>query len=558
MTGPESTAAHATEADPERGLRGIARDAAAALAERNGGSLGAEPTLERPPQEQFGDYSTNAAMLLAPVLRASPRDIASQLAEELTARLGDRLERTEVAGPGFVNLHLADGWFRDALVAISEAGGAFGRARAGSRERVLVEFVSANPTGPLTAAGGRHAAYGDALARVLEAAGHEVAREYYVNDYGAQTARFAASIAARMTGDPVPEDGYSGDYVVELATDLKGAGHGSWDQAALERAGVEAMVGRVRSTLERFGAYFDAWVSERSLHERGSTTEALERLEQAGHTYTSDGALWLRSTAFGDDKDRVLRRSGGETTYFAADVAYHEDKLRRGYDRLVDVWGADHHGYMARVGAALEALGADPDRLEIVIMQLVHIVTRGERAQMSKRRGEFVTLDELIDDIGVDAARFFMLQRSHDTALDLDLDLAREQSNDNPVYYVQYAHARICSILRKAGSDRVQAAVAADQRASEAVVEPGERRMIKRLAELPAEVSEAAERRSPHRLTAYTMALAADFHGFYRDCQVVGAEGDGVQDARLALCVATRDTIAGTLALLGVGAPEQM
>jgi arginyl-tRNA synthetase len=281
-------------------------------------------------------------------------------------------------------------------------------------------------------------------------------------------------------------------------------------------------------------------------------------LRAAGHTYEQEGAVWLRTTAFGDDKDRVLIRANGEPTYFAADVAYHRDKLNRGFDRLIDVLGADHHGYTRRMQAAMEALGASPDALEMLIMQLVHVIERGERAQMSKRKGEFVTLDELVDDIGVDAARFFMLQRSHDTTVDLDLDLAREQSSDNPVYYVQYAHARIASILRKAGEEAVSAGLSADLSAVGTAVEPSERALLRRLLDLPQEVREAALRRAPHRLCAYSMSMAADFHAFYRDCQVVGADGEGVQDARLALCVAAKGAIARTLGLLGVSAPERM
>ena len=318
------------------------------------------------------------------------------------------------------------------------------------------------------------------------------------------------------------------------------------------------MIEQIEETLRRYNVVYDTWSSERALHESGSVERALSELREAGHIYESEGATWLRTTSFGDDKDRVLIRSDGDSTYFLSDIAYHRDKLERGADRLINVLGADHHGYPPRLRAALAALGYDPEVLETPIMQLVHVVEGGERAQMSKRRGEFVTLDELIDDIGTDAARFFMLQRSHDTPVDLDLELARKTSNENPVYYVQYAHARIASILRKAGEDAVERAAAADFDASEAPIEPSERALIKRLCELPDEVAEAAERRAPHRLCVYGMEAARDFHAFYRDCQVVGAEGEGVEEARLGLCMLTKRTIARTLGLLGISAPERM
>ncbi len=424
-------------------------------------------------------------------------------------------------------------------------------------ERVLIEFVSANPTGPLTAAGGRHAAYGDSVGRILAHAGDEVGRENYINDHGSQVRRFAESIAARMTGGDLPEDGYEGDYVAELGEELAAEGIDPSDLDALERAGVERMRAAIQATLERFRVEFDVWFSERSLHDAGRVDAIVDELKQRGHAYGSEGAVWLRSTDFGDDKDRVLVRSGGEPTYFGADVAYHWDKWGRA-DRLIDVLGADHHGYVARMRAAIEALGGDPSFFEVLIMQFVHVLEGAERTQMSKRRGDFVSLDELIDDIGVDAARFLMLQRSHDTTVDLDLELARRQSQENPVYYVQYAHARIASILRKAGDAAVDGALADLGATLAASVEPAERALVKRLLELPDEVRAAAELRAPHRLCAYATATAADFHGFYRDCKVVGAEGEGIEQARLAVCVATKRVIAGTLTLLGVDAPERM
>jgi arginyl-tRNA synthetase len=542
--------------DPIFDLRAAVEDSVGVL--RDGKAGEARPTLERPPRPELGDYSTNAAMLLAPVRGEPPRDVAERLRDELDGRLEGSAERIEVAGPGFINFFLADRWHREGTQALLAGGEELGSGVVERPERVIVEFVSANPTGPLTAAGGRHAAYGDSVARILALAGQAVEREFYVNDVGGQVRRFAESIAARMRGAELPEDGYEGDYVVELARELAAEGAQAGDLDGLERLGAERMRQAVASTLERFGVHFDTWFSERSLHDSGRVAQAIEELRERGHVYESEGATWLRTTEFGDDKDRVLLRSGGEPTYFAADIAYHREKLERGAERLIDVLGADHHGYVARMRAALAALGADPDRFEAAIMQFVHIVERGGRAQMSKRRGEFVTLDELIDDIGTDAARFLMLQRSHDTTVDLDLELARSQSQDNPVYYVQYAHARIASILRKAGEDRVAAALGAGPGTLDVPAEPAERALVKRLLELPGEVASAAELRAPHRLCAYATATAADFHAFYRDCKVVGAEGEGTEDARLALCVATKRVVARTLELLGVGAPERM
>ena len=520
-----------------------------------------EPSLERPPKPEFGDYSTNAAMLLAPALGEQPRGTAEKLAEQLGSSLAGSVERVEVAGPGFLNLFLSDAWYRRAAGELAAQGERLGRpARPDEEitERINVEFVSANPTGPVTAAGGRGAALGDSIARVLEFVGHPVVREYYVNDRGGQIELFAASIAARMTGEPVPEGGYAGDYVVELGRSLEQEGVDPEDLGAVARRGVALMVAAAEETLHRYRVVFDTWSSEQALHDSGAVERALAEARAAGHVYESEGATWLRTTTFGDDKDRVLIRSDGDSTYFLSDIAYHREKLDRGSDRLIDVLGADHHGYVERLRAGLAALGYDPNALEVAIMQLVHVVEGGERAQMSKRRGEFVTLDELIDDIGTDAARFFMLQRSHDTTVDLDLELARKTSNENPVYYVQYAHARIASILRKAGEGAEERAAAADFGAAEGPVEPSERTLIKRLCELPDEVAETAERRAPHRLCAYAMEVARDFHAFYRDCQVIGAEGAGVEESRLGLSLLTKRTIARTLGLIGISAPERM
>jgi arginyl-tRNA synthetase len=560
-------------ASPLEDLRGLVLAAAEELAGRpvgagdgrdGAGARGgrAAVTLERPPRAQMGDYSTNAALLLAPGLGEQPRALAERLGRVLERELGSDLRRFEVAGPGFLNLFVADSWLCGALVGALGAGEEFGGGGARVRERILVEFVSANPTGPMHVGHARNAAYGDALARVLAFHGHEVKREFYVNDAGSQVRKLGESIAALARGRAVPEDGYKGDYVADLAGEIADAA--TMEPAALGREAVALMVTRIARTLEDFRVGFDSWSYESALHEGDPSAVAhtLRLLDEQGHTYTDDGALWLRTTDFGDDKDRVLVRSNGEHTYFASDIAYHQDKRERGFERQIDVWGADHHGYVRRMKAAYQALGGDPDELELLIMQLVHLVSAGERAQMSKRAGEFVTLEDLQAQIGVDAARWYLLARSHDTTVDLDLDLAREQSSENPVYYVQYAHARIASILAKAGAERVRAALAATAgEHSSAQGEPldaTERALVQQLLAFPAELAEAAQRRAPHRIAAYALELAQGFTAFYRDCRVLGADPPALELWRIALCVASRRTIARCLALLGVSAPEEM
>ncbi|MDO8213690.1 arginine--tRNA ligase [Conexibacter sp. CPCC 206217] len=558
---------------PLQQLRAAVEAVSAALRGDGAAPGGTAPTVERPRREGFGDYSTNAAMLLAPRVGKPPREIAELLGEALLQQLGGALERYEVAGPGFLNLFLSDGWYGEALTHVLGSGERFGAGGAATPERVLVEFVSANPTGPVVAASGRHAAFGDALARILEFHGHAVQREYYVNDAGSQIRKLGESVRARARGEEVPEGGYEGDYVIDLAREILGAADG--DPDVLSEAAVALMYGRIKATMERYGVHFDRFFSEKSLYEGepSGVRRAIAELEQHGHLYRHEGALWLRTTEFGDDKDRVLERSTGEPTYFSSDVAYLESKRERGFERQINVFGADHHGYVARLKAAMQALGADPTTLEILIMQFVHLVERGERSAMSKRRGIFNTLDELIDDIGVDATRFFMLQRSHDSTVDLDLDLAREQSNENPVFYVQYAHARITSMLARADDGVVERALAAVGGGSSAAdgtgaggagaartepLDPAERVLLKKLLAFPDEVAEAADRRAPHRIAAYALELAQDFTAFYRDCRVLGADGEGVETSRIALSVAAQRTIARALGLLGVSAPESM
>ncbi len=546
------------EASPES-LRRAVLAAARELADGVGVNGGRTPiTLERPRRAQFGDYSTNAALLIAPGLGVPPRELAERLGGALQARLGASLERFEVAGPGFLNLFVSDSWLTAALGQALAAGERFGAGGAERAERILVEFVSANPTGPMHVGHARNAAYGDALARMLAVYGHEVAREFYVNDAGSQVRKLGESIQALARGEAVSEDGYQGDYVADLAAGVANAA--SADPAELGRGAVAIVIGQLDASLSAFGVRFDSWAYESSLHvgDPSPVAHTLALLEEHGHTYRSEGALWLRTMDFGDDKDRVLVRSSGEHTYFASDIAYHQDKRERGFERQIDVWGADHHGYVLRLKAAYAALGGDPQELELLIMQLVHLVRSGERAQMSKRAGKFVTLDELVAEIGVDAARWYLLARSHDTTVDLDLDLAREQSSENDVYYVQYAHARIASMLAKVGSERVGAARAEAIDVARQPLHATERALIEQLLAFPAELAEAAQRRAPHRIAAYVLALAQTFTAFYRDCHVVGAEPRELESFRIALCVASRRTIARCLELLGVAAPVEM
>jgi arginyl-tRNA synthetase len=547
--------------DPVAELREAVVAAAAAI--RGGaGELAAAPGLERPKQAGLGDYATNAAMLLAPVLKTAPREVAGRLGEALATELGDDLVRCDVAGPGFVNLVLSDAWHRRALHSVLAAGDAFAAGGATSPERILIEFVSANPTGPLVAASGRHAAYGDALARILAHHGHTVSREYYFNDAGGQIRLLGESVRARALGVPVPEGGYEGDYVVGLAEQVPGAGDPSVPVDDVAAGAVSILLEQIKSTLRRYGVSFDTFFSERDLHS-GSPSQverALAMLDGAGHIYRSDGATWLRTTTFGDDKDRVVVRSTGEPTYLAGDIGYLQNKRERGFDRQLMPVGSDHHSYARELKAAMAALGGDPDSVEVPLIQFVHIVVDGKKVAMSKRRGRFETLDFLLDEIGVDVTRFFMLQRSHDRTLELDVAKAKEQSAENPAYYVQYAHARIASMLARVGEQRVAAAVAegADWGDGPGELHPSERELVKKLLALPDEIAEAAERRAPHRITAYALELAQEFTAFYRDCRVVGATPVTVETFRVALCVATQRTLALVLGLLGVSAPDSM
>ena len=497
------------------------------LADALADAIGATVELERPSDPAHGDYATNAALRFAGTRRRPPRELASELAAS-AAQLPE-VERAEIAGPGFVNLFLADSWFEAALAAIVAAGADFGAGSAEVGERIQVEMVSANPTGPITVAHARNGAYGDSIARLLAFAGNEVSREYYYNDSGGQMDRFRASVEAIRRGEPPPEDGYHGAYLADLA--------------ALPGDPVPEMLRRIEDSLERFRIHFDSWVRQSVLEER--LPELLPRLD----TYERDGALWARSSAYGDDEDRVLIRSdGGAPTYRAADVVYLVDKLERGFDCAVYVLGADHHGTRNWYAAVARMLGYDPARVEVLLYQLVHLVRGGEQTKMSKRRGDVVFLDDFMEEIGVDAARWYLVNRGPDQTIEVDVDLAAERSQKNPVYYVQYAHARIAGILRNAGDGAVSAELAAPLAAEE-------RELVKRLAELPAVAADAAAKRGPQAIPAYAIRVADDFHRFYHEHRVLESEQ---QAFRLALCRATQTVIARCLDLVGVAAPERM
>jgi arginyl-tRNA synthetase len=504
----------------------LAAEPVRALAAELATAAGAELELERPAEAEHGDYATNVALRLAGVRRRAPREIAAEIAQ--AAEGVETVERAEVAGPGFVNVFLRDEWFASALAAIL-ADDAFGAGSAERRERVQVEMVSANPTGPITVASARNGAFGDAVARLYELTGHEVEREYYYNDAGAQMERFRASVDAVRRGQEPPEDGYRGGYVDDLA--------------ALKGDPVPLMLKEIETSLERFRIHFDSFRRQSELEQR--LPDLLPRLD----TYEKEGALWARSSAYGDEEDRVLLRSGDRTpTYRAADVAYLVDKLERGFDRAIYVLGADHHGTRNWYAAVARMLGYDPQRLEVLLYQLVHLTKGGQQTKMSKRRGDVVFLDEFMDEIGVDAARWYLVNRGPDQTIEIDVDLAAERSQKNPVYYVQYAHARIAGILRNAEHARVS---------SEPVgaLAPEERELVKRLAELPSIVADALAKRGPQGVPTYAIRVADDFHRFYHEHRVLGS---GQEAFRLGLCRATQTVIARCLDLVGVEAPERM
>ncbi len=542
-----------------------------------------------------GDFASNVAMKFARLAGSNPR----ALAERIVAALPDDevLERAEIAGPGFINFFLRSDATREVVTRILEQGERYGASDIGQGQRVQVEFVSANPTGPLHVGHGRGAAYGAVVANLLDTLGFDVQREYYVNDAGRQMHILAVSVWLRyleLAGEtlPFPANAYQGDYVWDIgatlhrehgdryrhaaaevladlpADEADGGDKEAYIDALIDRArallgearyrevfdlGLNTMVDNIRNDLIQFGVRYDEWFSERSLMDNQAVDHCIERLQAEGHLYEKDGALWFRSTEFGDEKDRVVRRDNGQTTYFASDIAYHLNKLERGFGKMIDIWGADHHGYVPRVKAALQALGADPDQLDVLLIQFAVLYQGGEKLAMSTRSGEFVTLRELREQVGSDAARFFYVMRRHDQHLDFDLDLATSKTNENPVYYIQYAHARICSVLRQAqekGFDRAGADLAK-------LVEPQEMELITHLATFPEQVEKAGLRQEPHRIAQYLRELAHQFHGYYNAHQFL-VDDAALRAARLTLCEATRTVLRNGLALLDVSAPEAM
>ncbi len=527
--------------------------------------------VEIPKDSKNGDYAANHAMAGAKAMHAAPRKIAEALAENLDLE-GSYFERVEIAGPGFMNFFLGDRWYGDVLRAVVEEGTEYGRSDAGHGEKVMVEFVSANPTGPMTIGNARGGVLGDALASVLDMAGYDVWREFYVNDAGNQVDLFGKSIEARylqlIKGEDAvefPDNGYHGDDIKQLAGLIyERDGDRYLDMPSAKRCaafvefGLPHNIELMKKDLERYGIHFDRWFLESELHKSGYVEQTVKLLTEAGHTYEKDGAIWLRNTALGADKDEVLRRSNGFYTYYAVDIAYHRNKfIERGFDRVIDVWGADHHGHAIRFAATMKApeLGLGDKKLDFLIMQMVRLVRGGEVVKVSKRTGKALTLSDLLDEIGVDACRFFFNSRP-DTHLEFDLDLAVRQDSDNPVYYVQYAHARICSLIEMLS--REGHAVPRPEETDTGLLKSlQERELIKQLAALPDEILAAARDYDPSRINRYVTELAARFHRFYNSCRIKDSEPELLR-ARLLLADCARDVIAHCLALVGVSAPEKM
>lgn len=546
-------------------LADLVKQAVAAAVDGGRLPAGAEPEIqfERPKRKEHGDWSTNLPLTLPK--KGSPRDTALAIVELLPP--SSLVERAEVAGPGFINFYLAPAWLHDVVQRAAQADSGFGRPERAGGQRINVEFVSANPTGPLNVVSGRHAAFGDSLANILAAAGNNVTREFYVNDMGRQIRLFGASIAARYLqelGKPaeIPEDGYLGDYVSDLARSLVE----EYGQRFLEmeeeqrnselaESGLKRMLEQMRASLEAFGTKHDVWVRESSLHESGGVQDAIAELKRRGFIEEKDGALWFLSSKFGDDKDRVVVRRSGDTTYLAPDLAYLNDKFDRGFDHLIYVLGSDHHGTVPRMRAAAEALGHKREDVEILLVQVVTLSRGSDRVKASKRKGVFVPLQELVDEVGKDAARYMFLTRSIDASLDFDIELAKEQAPENPVYYVQYAHARICSILRRAADAGIEPLL--DAADLSVLTHPSEEDLMRKLAAYEELIPTAAELRAPQRATRYVEELASLFSAFYRDCKVM-TDDPVLTQARLNLCVATKNVVADALGLLGVSAPERM
>jgi len=526
-----------------------------------------EIELERPKEKAHGDWATNLAFVLASQAKKSPQAVAKVLIEHLDDRQ-HFLERVEVAGRGFINFFLSNDFLYQVLLEIDARQEKFGQSKIGKGQRVQVEFVSANPVGPMHLGHGRWAAVGDTLANLLEFTGHNVIREFYINDYGSQMEIFGKSVALRyaeLLGEKIvfPPDGYKGEYIREIAQEIvRSDGEKYLSLSPTERAKIFSeraylqVLEHIKNVLHSMGVDFDVWFSESSLHRSGALERVIARLDKKGYVYQKDGATWLKTTAFGDDKDRVLIRESGEPTYFAADIAYHQNKFERGFEKVINIWGADHHGYVKRVKAALACLGYSEDSMEVIIGQLVNLWRAGEPVRMSKRTGEMVTLEELLQEVGKDAARYFFLMRSTDTPLDFDIELAKTRSADNPVYYVQYAHARICSILRFAKEEGFSP-LSAQKVSLERLKEEAELDLIRKLAEFEEVVEKAVLSRAPYLLTKYAEDLASIFHVFYTKCRVI-TEDKNLSYARLALVNCTLIILRNVLRLMGVSTPERM
>jgi arginyl-tRNA synthetase len=522
--------------------------------------------LEVPKEKAHGDYSTNMAMQLARVAKKAPRMIAEALIENFD-RSKASIEKIELAGPGFINFYMNNAYLTDLIPTVLEAGEKYGETTVGGNQKVQVEFVSANPTGDLHLGHARGAAVGDSLCNILAKAGYDVSREYYINDAGNQINNLALSVEARYfqalgQDKPMPEDGYHGADIIGIGKSLAEEFGDKFvnvdEQERFEffrEYGLKYEMAKLQKDLEDFRVRFDVWYSETSLYKNGKIDEALKVLRESGYIYEEEGATWLRSTDFGDDKDRVLIKQDGSYTYLTPDIAYHKDKLDRGFEKLINIWGADHHGYIPRMKAAIQSLGYAADALEVEIIQLVHLYKNGEKMKMSKRTGKAVTMRDLVDEVGLDATRYFFAMRSSDTHMDFDLDLAVSESNENPVYYAQYAHARICSILRSGEEQGIKV----DQNADFSLIgAEKEIELLKKLGEFPQAVGEAALKRVPHRVTNYIMELASTFHSFYNAEKVLDSEQPERTKARLALIKTVQITLRNALALIGVSAPEKM
>ena len=546
--------------------------AKAALEAQKAGELTFESlpnyVLEEPREKQHGDWATNLAMVLTKQARKAPRDIATILIKHLDTE-GTFITASEIAGPGFINFRLDPNWLTGVIPEVLSLEADYGKVNLGQGKKVQVEFVSANPTGLLHMGNARGAALGDSLASLLAMAGYEVSREFYINDAGNQIYNFALSLEARylqlMGQDvPFPEGGYHGEDLIDTVKGLiekVGNKYLNVDQDLrrefLVRYALEEKLTSIRETLTDMGVHYDCWFSEQSLHDSGFVKDTMEKLEQQGYIYEKEGAQWLKSTLFGDEKDEVVVRGNGTPTYFAADIAYHRNKFERGFDRVINIWGADHHGHVARMKGAMSALGYDPENLQIILMQLVRLIQNGEVVRMSKRSGQYITLRELMDEVGKDAARFFFIMRDPDSTVEFDLDLAKAESSDNPVYYVQYAHARLCSILRQAAEQGYTTAGMPQEKDLKRLQSNEERELLKKIAELPNEIEVAARLTEPHRLARYVLDLAGLFHSFYNSQRVLVDE-EGLREARLGLVRSTKQVLANVLGILGVTAPERM